>query len=27
MRFSAGATDFYEDLSRMADDLRELLAT
>jgi hypothetical protein len=27
MRFSAGATDFYEDFSRMADDLRGLLAT
>lgn len=27
MRFSAGATDFYEDFSRMSDDLSELLAS
>ena len=26
LRFSAGATDFYEDFGRMADDLRKLLA-
>lgn len=26
LRFSAGATDFYEDLGRMADDLRALLS-